>query len=245
MRLTPLDIRKQEFKKVMRGLDQEEVEAFLSMIADEFEILIREKNQLNDDVLKLRTQLRDYQHVEQTLRETLVSARQSVEESKANSQKQAEMILREADLRSEQILEDAKEKLMELRNEIRLLKSQKDSFTKRLRYLLESQLELLEALDMDEPEIDELQGSSRAKTRGRLARMQSHQEKATERSATQNQREPRIGPAKNDLGSDASSSKDKHKVNLIDDEVDSSESDDEEPQQHKQQNQQISNQFIL
>ena len=236
----------------MRGLDQEEVEAFLSMIADEFEILIREKNQLNDDVLKLRTQLRDYQHVEQTLRETLVSARQSVEESKANSQKQAEMILREADLRSEQILEDAKEKLMELRNEIRLLKSQKDSFTKRLRYLLESQLELLEALDMDEPEIDELQGSSRAKTRGRLARMQSHQEKepynqdrATERSATQNQREPRIGPAKNDLGSDASSSKDKHKVNLIDDEVDSSESDDEEPQQHKQQNQQISNQFIL
>ena len=163
----------------MRGLDQEEVEAFLSMVADEFEALIREKNQLADDVLKLRTQLRDYQHVEHTLRETLVSARQSVEESKANSEKQAEMILREADLKAQQIIEDAKDELMELRNEIRLLKSQKDSFAKRLRYLLESQLELIGALEIDESEFVDFK-YSKPKMRGRVSRLQSRIERNTQ-----------------------------------------------------------------
>ncbi len=79
MKLTPLDIRKQEFKRVLRGLDPDEVEAFLGMMADEFEMLIREKNQLNDELIKLRTQLQDYQQVESTLRDTLVKAQNTVE----------------------------------------------------------------------------------------------------------------------------------------------------------------------
>ena len=125
MKLTPLDIRKQEFKRTMRGLDPDEVEAFLSMVADELELLIREKNSLNDELIKLRTQLKDYQQVEHTLRDTLVRAQNTVEESRTNSLREAEIIMHEAELQAEQIIKEAKDEVVRLRNEINILKAQR------------------------------------------------------------------------------------------------------------------------
>ena len=58
MKLTPLDIKKQEFKRGLRGFDPIEVESFLEMVAEEYESAIREKNVLADEVLKLKTQLK-------------------------------------------------------------------------------------------------------------------------------------------------------------------------------------------
>ncbi len=152
MKLTPLDIRKQEFKRSMRGFDTDEVEAFLGMVADELELLIREKNQLNDELIKLRTQLKDYQRVEQTLRDTLVKAHNTVEDTRANSRREAEIIIHEAELQADNIIKEAKEDLFRLRNEISFVKAQKESFAKRLKHLLESQIELLNVLEMDDEE---------------------------------------------------------------------------------------------
>lgn len=147
MKLTPLDIRKHDFKKSMRGYDPDEVDAFMSMVSDELELLVREKNQLNDETIKLRTQLKDYQDVEQSLRETLIKAQNTVEESRANSRREAEIIIHEAELQAEHILKEAKEQLRELGHEIEMLEMQKESFAKRLHHLLESQIELLEVLE--------------------------------------------------------------------------------------------------
>jgi cell division initiation protein len=173
VKLTPLDIRKQEFKKSMRGYDPEEVEAFLIMVADELEIVLRDKNQQSDELIKLRTQLRDYQQVEHTLRETLMKATNTVEESRFNSLREAELRIHEAELQAEKIIEQAKEELQELRSEINLLRAQKESFSRRLRHLLESQIELLDVLGMDDAIIkqagEEEHGSS-ITLRGRLPR---------------------------------------------------------------------------
>jgi cell division initiation protein len=134
----------------MRGYDADEVDAFLSMVADELELLIREKNQVNDELIKLRTQLKDYQQVEQTLRDTLMKAQNTVEESRANSRREAEIIIHEAELQAEHIVKEAKESLKDLKNEIYMLQVQKESFAKRLKHLLESQIELLQVLDFDD-----------------------------------------------------------------------------------------------
>lgn len=150
MKLTPLDIKKQEFKKSLRGYDPLEVDAFLEMVADELEDLIRERNGLADEVLKLKTQLRDYQSVEQTLKETLMNAQKNINESRENSERQAEMIIREAELKAEKMLEETKLKLADMKNELLILKAQKDSFARRLRHLLESQLDLISVLQMDD-----------------------------------------------------------------------------------------------
>mgnify|MGYP005845509907 CR=1 FL=1 len=153
MKLTPLDVRKQEFKKVLRGFDPDEVEAFLVMLADELEMHIREKNQLNDELIKLRTQLRDYQRVESTLRDTLVKAQSTMEDSRANSRREAEIIIHEAELQAESIIKEAREELLRIQHEISLLKAQKDAFSRRLRHLLESQLEMLEVMEPEETKI--------------------------------------------------------------------------------------------
>lgn len=158
MKLTPLDVKKQEFNKAIRGYDPVEVDAFLEMVSDELESLIREKNHLSDEILKLKTQLQDYQNVEKTLKETLMHAQQSLNESKANSTRQAELILREAELKAEKIMEDTKIKMAAMKNDLILVKTQKDSFARRLRHLLESQIELIEVLELDDLGFEKLAG---------------------------------------------------------------------------------------
>jgi len=157
LRLSPLDVKKQEFKKAMRGYDPLEVDAFLEMVADEFESMNRERKQLSDEVMKLKIQLQDYQDVESTLRETLVTAQESVNESKENSRREADMMIREAELKAEKLLEDTKLRLAKMKNELILVKAQKDSFARRLRHLLESQLDIISVLEMDDLGFESIQ----------------------------------------------------------------------------------------
>lgn len=134
----------------MRGFDPEEVEAFLVMVADELEFHIREKNQLNDELIKLRTQLKDYQRVESTLRDTLVRAQSTVEDSRTNSRREAEIIIHEAEIQADNIVKESREELLSIRHEISLLRAQKDAIAKRLRHMLESQLEMLEVMEIED-----------------------------------------------------------------------------------------------
>ena len=78
MKLTPLEIKKQRFKSKVRGLDPAEVETFLDMVADEYEFVLNERNKFQDEVTKLKTQLKDYQQVEKTLQDTLMNAQETV-----------------------------------------------------------------------------------------------------------------------------------------------------------------------
>jgi len=161
VRLTPLDIRKQAFRRSVRGFDIDEVETFLDMVAEQFETLLRERNALNEEVLKLRTQLRDYQQVEKTLQETLMNAQQNINESRESSRREAELIVREAELRAEEIIEEARTQLQQLKNELLLLRAEKASFVNRLKQLLQSQVELLEVLSSEDLDLGRFRTSPR------------------------------------------------------------------------------------
>ncbi|MFZ5516895.1 MAG: DivIVA domain-containing protein [Candidatus Zhuqueibacterota bacterium] len=150
MKITPLDIKKQVFKKVFRGYDPIEVETFLEMVAEEFEYLNKLKNELSDDVLRLKTQLRDYQEVEKTFKESLMNAQQTINQSRENSKRESDLVIKEAEVKAEKMLETTKRQLIDLKNQLMVVKAQKDSFAKRLRHLLESQVELLSVLEMDD-----------------------------------------------------------------------------------------------
>ena len=155
MKITPLEIKKQRFKTKVRGYDTAEVESFLEMLADEYEAVLNERNTLNEEVTKLKTQLRDYQQVEKTLQDTLMNAQETVSQSRENSKREAKIILREAELKAERVLDEAREKLDKMKNELSILKAQKESFAKRLKHLLESQVELIDVLGEDDVKIDE------------------------------------------------------------------------------------------
>ncbi len=157
MKLTPLDIKKQEFKRILRGYDPIEIDAFLEMVADEFEVALRDKNRLAEENLRLKTQLQDYHKVEKTLKDTLVTAQENISASRQSSKREADIILREAELKAEKVLENARARLEKLRNDIMIIKAQKESFARRLRHLLESQVELINVLEMDDAGFDEQQ----------------------------------------------------------------------------------------
>jgi len=150
MKITPLEIKKQHFKVKVKGFDPTEVETFLEMVADEYENILNERNQFSEEVTRLKTQLRDYQQVEKTLQDTLMNAQETVSQSRENSKREAHIILREAELKAERILDEAREKLDRMKNELSILKAQKISFARRLKHLLESQMELIKVLEMDD-----------------------------------------------------------------------------------------------
>jgi cell division initiation protein len=154
MKLTPLEIRKQEFGKTMRGYNTEEVRAFLETVADQFDALQREVNVLSEKVVQLETRLTDFQAMEKTLKETLVKAEESSKQARDDSRREAEIVVREAEVQAQRILSDAHSELERLNSEVIMLKSRKEAFIKKLKYLLQSQTELIDILEGNDFEIE-------------------------------------------------------------------------------------------
>ena len=162
MRLTPLAIRKQQFKKAMRGYDSVEVDTFLEQVADDYEQLLSENEQLNKKMVALETELRHFKEVEKTLKETLYNVQETSQLSKENSLKEAELIKKEAELAASQMIDKAREDVRKMKEELKSLRQQKESFIARLRHLLSSQLELLEVLEVDDEEVAKLKDRTKS-----------------------------------------------------------------------------------
>lgn len=156
MRITPLDIRQQEFKKCLRGLDPHEVQAFLEMVADEMELLTKENANLFQKLKELEDKVEDYQKLEKTLQDTLTSAQKATDQFKKSAEKEANLTLKEAELKASEIVKKSKSKLDSLQSQIITLQSEKRACIARFRSLLLSQLRLLDREEREEAEKIEL-----------------------------------------------------------------------------------------
>jgi len=139
----------------MRGYDVVEVDAFLEMVADEYESLLKSKNESISRIKQLEEKLKEYQEIEKTLQKTLMDAQKSLSKSKEDSKKEAELIIKEAEITANKIIEDSRREDVKLKNEIMLLKAQKESLAIRLKHILNSQIELINILEMDDQEVAE------------------------------------------------------------------------------------------
>jgi len=144
MNITPLDIQQQQFKgKMLGGLDPNDVDAFLQMVASEMESLIRENSDLKEQVRKFSQQLEELSQREVTLRDTMLAAQKITEEMKANAQKEAHLLVSEAELKGERIVAEAENRLIQLNNQIYEARRQKLQFETNLKSLVESHLKML------------------------------------------------------------------------------------------------------
>jgi cell division initiation protein len=144
MRITPLDIQQKQFPMKIRGFDVEEVYAFLEIIREEMEDLLRENASLKENVQRLESQLKEHRDMETTLRETLMTAQQMVDDYKTNARKEAELVVREAELKSDTILKEAQEKVIKIHEDIVDLKGIRRHFKEEIKRLVESHLKMLE-----------------------------------------------------------------------------------------------------
>ena len=139
MRISPLDIQQQQFKvKTFRGLDPEDVDAFLQTVAGEMEGLIRENSLMKEEQSQHSRVMLDMAEKERELRDTLLSAQRVIEEMKTNARKEAELIVSEAEIKGERIIADAERQLGELKSRIEEIRRQKIQFEISFKGLLES-----------------------------------------------------------------------------------------------------------
>jgi cell division initiation protein len=141
--ISPLDVRNQVFKRRLRGFDVDEVRMFLDVVADRMEEMLREKEALEKDNSILREKADCFSDLESSLRETMVTAQRIGEEAKMHAQKEADGIIREAEI-------EAKRKISEVMSQVEDLSRARDSarseaaaFVAKVRSLLESQLSFL------------------------------------------------------------------------------------------------------
>lgn len=144
MRITPLDIQQKQFPMKFRGFDVEEVYAFLEVVREEMEDLLRENASLKEQLYRAESQIKEYRDMETTLRETLMTAQQMVEEYKTNARKEAELLIREAELKADAILKEAQEKVVKIHEDIVDLKGIRRHFKEEVKRLIESHLRMLE-----------------------------------------------------------------------------------------------------
>jgi cell division initiation protein len=148
MKITPLDIQQQQFRgKIFGGLDPDEVDGFLQQVSQEMEQLVRENNDLKEFQRKAAIDLEEMNLREKALRETMLAAQRIIEEMKANAQKEATLIITEAELQGEKLLATAEARLVELRTEIQELRRQKQQFEASFKSLLDNHYNMLTVPD--------------------------------------------------------------------------------------------------
>ena len=157
MRITPLDIQQKQFPMKFRGFDVEEVYAFLEVIREEMEDLLRENASLKENVQRLESQMKEHKDMETTLRETLMTAQQMVEDYKTNARKEAELVVKEAELKADSVLKEAQEKVIKIHEDIVDLKGIRRHFKEEIKRLVESHLKML---DFDKEREEENKGAA-------------------------------------------------------------------------------------
>jgi cell division initiation protein len=146
MKITPLDITQKQFSKVFRGSSPEEVEAFLALVAVEFEALVKENLALREDNQRKTEDIAEYRSRERALQETLVTAQRASEEIREDARKEAEITISDAELQAEKIVQGAHQRFLRIVDDINELKRQRVQFEANVRTLAESHLKLIEAL---------------------------------------------------------------------------------------------------
>jgi DivIVA domain-containing protein len=145
--LTPLDVRKQEFRKSLRGYDTLSVEDFQMRVADALERAMRERQVLEERVSALTEQLRVFREREKAMNEALVAAQQLRQDSRAAAEREGQVILREAEANAKRLLDEARSAEIAVKVKMAETERQFQQYMGGFRALLERQLAELRALD--------------------------------------------------------------------------------------------------
>ncbi|HEX2833082.1 MAG TPA: DivIVA domain-containing protein [Thermoanaerobaculia bacterium] len=152
--LTPLEIQKQTFSRGLKGYNPDDVRAYLHLVAEEIERLLRENDRLTRDLLNLREDLEDHSNRERILKDTLLSAQKVAEDLTANARKEAELIVKDAELLSERLIAQATQRVGDLEKAIQDLKIERRAARNRLQATLDT-IQHMVLLDAEEEANDQ------------------------------------------------------------------------------------------
>ena len=145
MRISPMDIRQQQFTvKMFRGFDTQEVDTFLEDLAADYEALLKENSLLKEQLQALEERTRGLEEREKVLQETLVTTQRLVEEMKDHARREAAVIIREAEVQADRIISASRAAEGNLQSEIIALKRTRRQLAEGLRSTVEMYQRLLD-----------------------------------------------------------------------------------------------------
>ena len=147
--LTPLDVRRYDFGKAMRGYDPKRVEQFREQVADELERLTKAVVELDTKAKGFHEQLRAFRERDKALNDALVSAQQLRNEIRESSEREASLIVREARAAGEEVLEGARAEVRKIEAHLQELERARRTHLAQLRHMTERQLAEIAAAETE------------------------------------------------------------------------------------------------
>lgn len=156
MKLTPLEIKQQQFEKTLRGYDIADVQSFLTLVSNEVEHLLNKNKELEFQIEKLNDRVRHYERVEEALHETLQTTKESVSQKLDNAKIEARSKIEKAEMEAEAIVNEAHQSRLRIRQNIQRLLEKRDEIIGGMNSYLENSKEVLAKFGKDEMGIFQL-----------------------------------------------------------------------------------------
>jgi cell division initiation protein len=147
MKITPMDIQRQGFSRKLRGFDRDEVRTFLASVAEELAGLQRERDELEQQVRRLEDVVAEHRERETILKNTLLTAQKAAEDIREAARKEAETLVKQAELQGDRLLELAQSRAHEVERGILDLRAQRSALRTDVRALI---TRLAQVLDLQE-----------------------------------------------------------------------------------------------
>lgn len=146
MNYTPNDLQNITFKKTFMGYSEDVVNDVLDKVIEDYSAYIRENIELKDKLALLNEGLQHYKTIEESLQNTLLVAQQTGEDIKKNAYEKAENIVKEAEVRSQKIINDANQEVIKIKFEYEDMRKRLHIFKSKSETLLLSQLEVIKQM---------------------------------------------------------------------------------------------------
>lgn len=150
MVLTPLDIHNKEFPVKMRGYDQDEVNDYLDQIIKDYEMVLKEKRELEKQLKFSEEKVEHFNNLQDALNKSIIVAQEAADRVKENANKESKIIMMDAEKNADRLLDEVVTKARKISIETDGLKKQSRVFKQRLQLMIESQLEMVRNKEWDE-----------------------------------------------------------------------------------------------
>ena len=143
MNVTPIDIQQKRFHVTFRGFERTEVETFLDQVREEMELLMREVAELREFRQVYNDRMAEVRQKEETVKNTMVMTQKLMEDQKDNARREAALVIKDAEIRSQQIIGSVHEQKVKLEADIQNLKRMRHHFLEDVKKVVQMHLEMV------------------------------------------------------------------------------------------------------
>jgi len=136
-----------KFNTVFRGYDKGEVQSFLDEVIKNYELLLRKSQKTQEENKRLTEQIAYYQDIEDRMNRAIYSAESAGDQIKKSARHEADQLIIEARHNASRIINDALLRAEKAQNHADQLKRNTEMLKRRLRQIIQNQLDVIEEMD--------------------------------------------------------------------------------------------------